>query len=150
MAKEKTPTADERIQKLFDKVQIKKAEIAKAERPNWLTNCTFGYDENLVVNRMNLHTVSDVDKIVKATAFLMLNADAHERACKELGVESKFEWMGYPVSSWIEDFKTRITKIKIADKKKELDTYETNLNKLISPERRKEMEIEAMEKALGD
>ncbi len=146
----KTETADQRIQKMFDKIQAKKAEIAKAEKPNWLTNCTFGYDENSASNRINLHTVVDVDKIVKATAFLLSTKEDYEKACKELGVESDFEWMGYPVAAWIEDFKTRVTKIKIVDEKKKLDDWEKNLNKLISPEKRREMEIDAMEKELGD
>lgn len=142
---------DEKIQKLFEKVQAKKDEIAKAEKPCWLTNCSFAYDENSAHGRINLHTVSDVDKIVKAMAFLISKSENHGKAAKMLGIKTKdFTWMGYPVEAWTEDFKTRIIKIQLTEKKKELEAMEKTLDKLISPERRAEMELEAIEKALLD
>lgn len=142
---------DEKIQKLFDKVQQKKEEIAKAEKPRWQTNCSFGYDENSASGRINLHTVSDVEQIVKAMAFLISKSETYEKARKLLGLApKKFEWLGFSVDAWAEDFRTRITKIQLSEKKKELEKYEKTLDTLISPERRAELELEAIEKALED
>ena len=37
---------DKQVQELFKIVQEKKSDIVKAEKPNWQTNCSFGYDKN--------------------------------------------------------------------------------------------------------
>lgn len=139
---------DKQIQKLFDIVQKQKAEIKSAERPSWKTNCSFGYDENSS-SRINLQTVNDVKVLVGILAFLRMKADYYEQAAKDMEIDSKFKWMGFSVSSWEEDLKTRSNKIQIGAKKAKLEIVEKKLDSMISPEMKDQMELDAIEEFLG-
>ena len=141
---------DEQVQMLFNVVQQKKAEIAKIEKPNWLTNSSFRWDENNASTSINIQTVSDPKVLVAALAKLLSISDAAEKAAAELGVENyKFEYLGFSLNDWKTDFKTRVDKIQITKKKNELAKLEERLNSLISPELKAQMELEAIQKELG-
>lgn len=137
---------DIQIQKLFDIVQLKREEIAKAERPNWLTNCTFGYDETS--KRINIQVTNDVIVLAKILAFLYGKEGDFSKACTELGVADEFKWMGYTTDEWAEDLKTRVNKIQITKKKRDLELIEGKLDKLISPEMKAQMELDEITKEL--
>lgn len=141
---------DEQVQMLFNVVQQKKAEIAKIEKPNWLTNSSFRWDENNASTSINIQTVSDPKVLVAALAKLLSISDASEKAAAELGIENyKFEYLGFSLNDWKTDFKTRVDKIQITKKKNELAKLEERLNSLISPELKAQMELEAIQKELG-
>jgi hypothetical protein len=144
-----TADKDKRVQNLFDVVQKKKAEIAKAEKPNWVTNCSFGYAKDSASNRVNVQIVSDPEDLISALSFLIDKEKSFDQAAKELGVEAQFKWMGYTVADWKTDFKTRINKLQITKKKAELESLEKRLDALVSPEMRAELELKAIEEALS-
>lgn len=149
MSEKKALTHDEKIEKLFEVVSQKKAEIAKAEKPNYATNCTFGFTEESAANRINLQTTTDLKTFVTILAFLNERETSFELAKEELGLmELKFTWMGFTVEDWRKDIQTRINKIQINKKKEELESLNSRLNALISPEMRATMELEAIEKEL--
>lgn len=135
---------DKKVRELYDKVQAKKDEIKKAERPNWVTNCAFNFDPRASgVNTMaNIQTVSDTSELVRMLGFLAVQKAAYETAAKELEVKSPFKWGGYSYDDWRTDFKTRIAKIKITDKKKELENLEKRLDAILSPELKAQFELE--------
>lgn len=139
---------DKKVQELFDVVQAKKAAIAKAEKPNWKTNCVFKFDtdSNKIVN---LHTVSDTALLVGAYEFLLNKQGLRKQAAEDLGVEDTFEWMGFTVEDWKDDFKTRITKINLVNEKAKLDLLEKKLSALVSPEMKAAMELAEIEKLLS-
>lgn len=145
-----TLTKDEKIQQLISVVVEKKEAIKKAsQKPNWVTNCSFRYNDSLG-DSFNIQTVNDVNVFVNALAFLLKQEGAHDEACSRLGVTGEFKWLGYTVSEWEGDFKTRINKVQLKLNQEELDSYEKALNKLISPEARAEMELaELTKKILG-
>jgi len=64
-------------------------------------------------------------------------------------VDSKFDWFGFSVEDWTSDFKTRITKIQLTQKKKELEIYEKELDELVSPEMRRAMKLEKITQGLS-
>jgi len=135
---------DSKTLELIKKVQQQKQEIAKAERPNWVTNCSFSYIEGSS-KTVNLHVCRDVREMVCVVAFLKEREKSYISAVKELGVDApEFKWNGFSVSDWVNDVKTRIDKVQIADKKKKLEALEDRLNKIISPELRAELELEAI------
>ena len=144
----KAKTQDEIVQELFDVIAAKKAEISKAERPNWITNGSFKYAKGSTES-FNLQTITDINVFINALAFLIDREKSFNDASERLGVEDKFSWFGYSVDDWQSDFKTRITKIQIVSKKKELETLEGRLSKLISPELKRQMELEEITKALS-
>ncbi len=139
---------DKDVQDLFAIVQTKKDEIAKAEKPNWLTNASFGYDKNSS-NRINIHTTTDLEELVSILAFLIEKNNSFNLAKVELKIDVKFKWMGYSFDEWLSDIKTRITKIQISKKRQELESYETKLNALVSPELKRKMEIDEIKKSLN-
>lgn len=140
--------ADKRIEKLFDIVQQKKEEISNAERPQWKTNLAFGYHEDTSA-RTNLNVVTKPEEFVKMLSFLMDKKSSHDEACEVLGVELPFEWFGFSYEDWESDIKTRFSKVQITEKKKELEALEKQLDKLVSPEMKREMELAAIERSLG-
>ena len=140
---------DEKIKELWDTVIAKKEAIHKAEKPNWITNCSFSFSRSgNVQDTSNIQTISDTKFFVEALGFLMQSEDSFDKAAAELGVKSTFQWRGYSVNDWKTDFKTRIDKIKIADKKKELAALEARLGAIISPELKAELELAEIQKIM--
>jgi len=140
-------TQDKKVQQLFEIVQKKKAEIAKAEKPSWQTNCSFGYMKDSS-QRWNIQTLTNKEDLIEILAFLIDRASAYQLACETLKTESEFKWMGYSLDEWKSDIQTRLNKIEISKKKQELETFEKRLDTLVSPEMRAELELAAIEKEL--
>ena len=139
---------DKQVQELFAIVQEKKAEISKAERPNWLTNCSFRYNKNSSEST-NLQVCVDINELVSILAFVKEKSNSFNEAAKELGVKNEFNWFGFTYDEWKSDIKTRIIKIQITTKKKELELLEARLDKLISPELKAKLEIDEIKKLLS-
>jgi len=139
---------DEQVQKLFQVVQTKKSEIAKAEKPNWETNCSFGYNKDSS-SRTNIQVVADIEELVHILGFLIEKQKAFESAQSVLDTNLTFKWMGYTIDQWQSDIKTRIDKIQITKKKKDLEALEGRLDKLISPELKAKMELDEISKLLS-
>ncbi len=131
---------DELISELQEIVKIKKEEIAKAEKPNWKTNCSFRYNKDLATS-INLQVCADEQELVAIVAFLVEKSNSHDKACELLGVDNKFTWLSYSFNDWLNDIRTRLTKIQITAKKKDLEDYENRLERLISPEAKEEREL---------
>jgi hypothetical protein len=143
-------TKDEQIEQLI-KVVLQKKEAIKAANQKYspATNSSFSFGDNLRGN-FNILTQSDVNKFVEALAFLLNLQNAHAEACERLGVTTEFKWQGYTVAEWEADFKARLNKVQVKANEAELETYEKALNKLISKEKREEMELaELTKKILG-
>lgn len=142
MAKE----TDKKTQDLIKEVNKRKAEIAKLERPNYKTNCTFTYIEGNLTGLINIHVESDVKKLVSIAGFVLDQRESFRRAAEKLQIDRvpDFTWNGFSIEDWLNDIQTRINKIQISTKKKNLETLEERLNKIISPELRAEMELEAI------
>ncbi len=138
---------DKQVQELFKIVQEKKSAIVKAEKPNWQTNCSFGYDKNASA-RLNIQVLSDIDELVEILAFLLRRKEYHEKASVLLGATSEFKYLGFTCEQWKSDIQTRIDKIQISKKKQELEQLESRLNSLISPELKAEMELAEITKML--
>lgn len=139
---------DKTVQDLFAVIQKKKEVIAKAEKPNWKTNCSFGYIKDSPTGRVNLQVLNDVQELIHILGFLIEKEKAFAEAAKFLDVDAKFDWFGYTLDEWREDVQTRVNKIQIIDKKKTLEKLEARLNSLISPEFRAEMELAEITKML--
>lgn len=142
-----TKNPDDVINALFAKLQEKKKAIEAIEKPNFKTNLTFGYNpEN--PTRINIHTVTDTDVLIRMLGFLMKEAELHNLAAEKLELKSTFKWQGFTLEDWMHDIKARVGKINIDAKRKEFKQLEDKLNSLVSPEQRRLMEIEAITKAL--
>lgn len=142
---------DQKTLDLIKEVAKQKAEISKAERPNWKTNCAFTYIEGNLNGATNLHVQSNVKELISIAGFLLEKAEAYGKAASALGLNSppSFTWSGFSVDDWLEDIRTRINKLQIASKKEKLEKLEFRLNAIISPELRAEMELAAIQSDLS-
>jgi hypothetical protein len=133
-------------------VKAKRAAIAKAEKPSYKTNCSFSYIEGNKSSATNIHVETDVKKLILMVAFLSERQVSYHNAAKLLGVENppdfKFTWDNFTADEWIGDIKARIAKIQISAEKEKLENLEKRLNKIVSPEKRAELELEAIEQEL--
>lgn len=138
---------------LISQVREQKAAIAKAERPQYKTNCSFQYVEGDTSKAINIHVENNVRSLILMAAFLLERASHYRDAAIRLGVEDvpKFSWCGFSSEDWIDDIRLRINKIQIAAQRLKLERLEARLNNIISPELRAKMELEdiASELAAG-
>lgn len=147
----KTKSTDEAIMILLRKVQEKKDQIAKArKKPQWKTNCTIGYDPETTSGRVNIMTVRDQSKVVDLYAFLVQKSEYINKAALDLDVDVDETYMGYPIEDWMDDLKSRAGQLSIDKKKKELDTLDKRVNSIVSPDQRRNMELEALQAELSD
>lgn len=143
-------SADQQTMALIAEVRRRKEEIAKLTRPSWRTNCSFSYWADSS-DTTNLHVERNVGTLIAIAAFLRDRDRGYEEAAEALEVESApdFVWGGFTVADWLYDIKTRIDQLQIESKRKKLDTLEKRLDAVISPELRREMELEQIAAELG-
>lgn len=149
MASKTNINTDKLTLNLIQEVKKQKEEIAKAERPNWVTNCSFSYTER-PNDAINIHVEANIRNLICIAAFLRERERSYKEASEILGIDAPtFTWCGFNVNDWIEDLKTRINKIQIASKRKKLEALESRLNSIISPELRAKMELEEIASELS-
>lgn len=151
--KKKTETPDDKIAQLLALVERQKASIAEAERPVFRTNRTFSFVDGDLNKVHNLAVVADVGALLKMAAHVMAQSSFYVAAgVSILGNEEvppKFLWNGYSGEDWIHDIKLRVSQIRLRAQREKLQLLEERLDKIISPERRKELELAAIERELA-
>lgn len=140
---------DAKVLELFNKVKEKQKKIAKNEKVNWETNCSFGFNYETVNDRINLQVTTDLVKLVDAYIFLKTKICNWQEACESLGVKVPLKWLGYAPGDWQKDIKTRINQLQLNQERNELKVLEARLDSLITVDQRREMELEAITKELG-
>lgn len=88
---------DKIVLELLNKVEEKKKQIGNAERPAWVTNCSFKYDVNSNF-AINLQTAPAVEELVKIHAFLRDKHESYHTSLTQLGLLSKefsFKYLGF-------------------------------------------------------
>lgn len=142
-------TIDTKVLELFNKVKEKQRKIAAAsESPRWVTSCTVGFNPDTTQDRINIQTITDLNKIVDIYSFLLNKEATYDKAIADLGIKIVPKWMGYSIDNWKKDIKTRVGQIQLNNEKKELASLESRLDALITIEQRREMELAAIEKEL--
>lgn len=149
--KKKVLSHDEMVQELYEKVQIKKGQIAQAAKPNWQTSCSFGYSADSANGRIDIKTISDTRKLQDIMGFLLDREENSQRGATALGLPvDTFKWLGFTVDEWKSDLITRVTQILLTTKKAELAKLESRLENLISPELKAKLELEAIKDLLNE
>ena len=146
-----TKTTDEKTLSLIKEITRRKAEIAKAEKPSWRTNCSFTYDGQ-PNSSINLQVESSVKTLISIAAYIGIRHDTYKLAIANLELLEypEFTYNGYSVEDWFADIKSRINKIQISTKKKQLEILESRATAIISPEMRAELELQAIMNELGE
>ena len=141
-------TVDAKVLELFNKVKEKQKKIATNERISWFTNCSFGFNPQVINDRTNLQVCDDVNQLISFYAFILSKEECYATATEELGLKKFDKWLGYSFSDWKKDIKTRVNQLQLGNERKELKALETRLDSLITVDQRREMELAAIEKEL--
>ena len=142
---------DKIVLDLLKKVEEKKLQIGSAERPSWVTNCSFGFDPNNN-SRINIQVVRELEQLVEIYAFLYTKYNSFYTALASLNLTDKdvyFKYLGFTFEQWAADIKTRINSLRIKNQKDELAALEARVNALVSHEQRREIELEKLVKEIG-
>jgi hypothetical protein len=147
MSDKKTDTL---VLELLKKVEEKKQQIGSAERPSWLTNCSFGFDQTSNA-RINIQVVREIESLVEIHAFICDKHETYNISLGALGIPEKdapFKWMGFSYQQWESDIRTRLNGLRLKQKRDELMKLEERVNALVSPEQRRALELEKLVKEL--
>lgn len=151
MANKTDESIDQAVLALLVKVDQKKKEIEKAKkRPVWKTSTSFGRDPSSAQDRVNIQTVNKLDKLLEIYAFLDSYEVSIAKAATELGLDFDITWQAYPIKDWKDDIRARVEQLSIEKKQRDLEDLDAKVNRLVSPEQRRAMELKALQQILGD
>lgn len=155
----KKRTTDDAVMELLMRVQKKKEAIKVAKKtPRWKTNCSIAFDSFHVIDfgrdtahkRINIQVEKNPRVLMELYGNLIHLTERLELAAKELDLPSDLTYMAYPICDWVEDITTRAAQLSIDGKQKEVDALDKRVNSLISPDQRREMELQALQQLLGE
>ena len=102
-----------------------------------------------------MFTPPDVDKksirVMNVEQLKLLKVQLHmyEMAASDLDMDlDEFTISGFTIDKWMHDIDTQISVLTRAEKEKKLKETENTLNKLLSDDKRTELELEALAKML--
>lgn len=122
---------DERVLQLKKVIDEKKAELKVVKRFAPLTNCVLSLDnQNYNLNVLQLDDLKLL--LVKLNMYLM--------SAKDLKIN--LEISGYNIAEWIVDVKSKIEIFEYKKKESELKTLEIKLDKMLSNEKKTELELD--------
>lgn len=126
---------DDRILELKKQVENKKKEMAKK-------NIKFVPETNLIIEingqKMNINVLSEKDL---KSLLVILNMYRISAADLEM---NDFEISGYKVDQWINDVKAKINMKTLKREETELKELESKLDKLLSDDKKTELELDSI------
>lgn len=128
---------DERILELKKQIDEKKKELGKQPRFSPVTTCMFNYQGN----RVNIHaltSIKDINAMLVHFNMYVMSAKDMEINCEDIVLD------GFSITDWIEDLKSKKTVIEYTAKREQLTVLEKKLDKLLSDDKKTELEIESI------
>ena len=142
-----TMSNDDQIDFLLGQIETRRKEIESLSKPQWQTSKTFSYNEN--DNNMNTNIATlPVDKLVKIIAWCTITANSIKETLRDLDLDIEVKHQSHTYEAWVHDAKLAIQVKQISEKKAKLDSLEASLNTLVSPETRRQKELERIMKEL--
>lgn len=142
---------DDKVRGLFDVLQKQKERVEQAEqetKQSWKTKCTISIP-SLSPTPINIQTATQ-GLVLSIGASLLVYQQTTAEAAKRLGIEEDVtEYNGSSIDDWFADLKKRVAVIGITEKRKSLAELEKRLDAIVSPEVRRQMELEALTKELA-
>lgn len=132
---------DERILELKRQIEEKKSNLEKIPRFAAITNYILSLDE---VN-YNLHTQSKEQLI-----HLLVKLNSYSLSAKDLGILDTYMISGYLLTDWIADIKSKLAVLSKNDEEKKLKSLETKLTKMLSTDKKVELELDALENLIQE
>lgn len=122
---------DERVLQLKEIIDKKKLELKGAKKFTPLTNCVL----DLEGQKYNLNVLQLND-----LQMLLVRLNMYLMSAKDLGIN--LEISGYSLAEWITDIKCKIEIFEYKQKETELKALEAKLDKMLSDEKKTELELD--------
>lgn len=129
---------DERVLQLKEIIDKKKAELKTTKRFAPLTNCVL----DLEGQKYNLNVLHLND-----LRLLLVRLNMYLISSKDLNIN--LEFAGYNIVEWITDIKSKIEVFEHKKKESELKALEAKLDKMLSDEKKTELELDEITALLG-
>ena len=139
--------ADEEIEKMIAEVAKRTQEIGRLENPAYKTNLQI---PKVGGGTFNLNTATTMEQLAEQLAGVLILKNSLDEAYKTLGVKSDFRMGGFTYDEWEHDIKKKADRLQLASKKEKLKTLKNRLEKILSPEQKRAMELAAIQKELAD
>lgn len=128
---------DDRILTLKSQIEDKKNELGKQPRFSPVTTCMFTYNGN----KVNIHTLTSVKDINAMLVYF----NVYAMSAENLGIDCKDVCFDeFSVSEWMEDLHAKKAVVEYTAKKTQLTALEKKLDKLLSDDKKTELEIDAI------
>jgi hypothetical protein len=124
---------DERILEMRKQIAEKKEKIGKLKRFIPITNCILPLKEQV----SNINVLSKRDLIEH---LVILNV--YKKSAEELGVLNDLNYNGYNIIDWIDDINNKLEVLFNKEEENKLKAMESKLEKLLSEEKKTELEID--------
>lgn len=133
---------DERIIELKKQIEEKKEALGKQPRFSPVTTCLFNRDGH----RVNIHALTSVKDI----NMMLVLFNTYAMSAKDLNINcAEVELDGFSILDWMEDLKSKKAVIEYTEKKEQLTKLERQLDKLLSDDKKTELEIDAIADLIG-
>lgn len=122
---------DERVLQLKEIIDKKKLELKGAKKFTPLTNCVLDLEgQKYNINVLQLNDLQ----------LLLVRLNMYLISAKDLKIN--LEISGYDIAEWIVDIKCKIEIFEYKKKEAELKTLEVKLDKMLSDEKKTELELD--------
>lgn len=122
---------DERVLQLKQVIDKKKSELKLSKKFTPLTNCVLDLDGQ----KYNLNVLQYDD-----LQLLLVRLNMYSMSAKDL--EISLEVSGYNIAEWITDIRCKIEIFEYKKKETELKSLEAKLDKMLSDEKKTELELD--------
>lgn len=130
---------DSKIMDLKLLIEKKKKELKNSKQFSPITNCSIELDGT----RYNINVLSKEQLIA-----LAVKLQSYMTAAKELELLDEYVIGGYKVEEWISDIKAKLDVLTQKDEEKTLKFMENKLDKLLSEDKKTELELSEIENIL--
>lgn len=122
---------DERVLQLKQVIDKKKSELKGSKKFVPLTNCVLDLEGQKY--NLNILQLDDLQ-------LLLVRLNMYLMSAKDLGIN--LEISGYNIAEWITDIRCKIEIFEYKKKEAELKTLEAKLDKMLSNEKKTELELD--------
>lgn len=130
---------DQKILELKKQIEVKKEKLSKSQKFTPVTNCSIEIDGVR-------HNIQVLQK--EQVLNLLIKLNAYVLSAKDLGVLDSFSVSGYHVQDWITDLKSKFEIMNRKEEEQKLKTMETKLDKLLSDDKKVELELDEIAELL--
>lgn len=139
---------DAKITELFEVLNKQKSDLERTKKEidrKWFTNCSIVLSSH--TQPTNIQTANE-KTIIQIVSQLIQMQEYNAKAAELLNLPIQTKIDNFEINDWVEDCKKRIAMLQISSKKQKIIELEQRLNAIVSPEQRRQLELEAIAKEI--